>query len=294
MLHLFNSCYAYPEVLFDPTCAYVVIGENYEAIGAGVTNSFYHSNTVTHEAIGRFRTLEDFTKSNLFELAVNNIDKFIIYCDDEEYIKLYTAFLKTQVSNLNAGFYLQSCRLEYRRLKTRSKLIEFESVKIRLDELAQKFLVMADMPDVNKLPITDEWIKNNAGIEWRLVVGKHEYVEGIVNRYVYSFIDEARAKFLSRKDPENTWVLDPNNRQYGTVVSYKELYLEIRKEIAILTDQLILDFYNNKDSSVVLQNPKFLMLLSSNKNMGDKVNIWLLRWCMTLPKDSLTQLGILA
>jgi hypothetical protein len=294
MLHLFNSCYAYPEVLFDPTCLYVVIGKNYEAIGAGVTNSFYHSNTVTHEAVARFKTLEEFVQTNIFEQAINNKEKFIIYCDDEEYIKLYTAFLKTQVLNIDSGFYLQTCRLEYRKLKTRAKLIQFDSVKIRLDELAQKFLTMVDMPHANKLPLTDEWIKNNAGVEWKLAVGKHEYVEGIVNRYVYSFIDEAKARFLSRKKPENTWVLDENNRIYGTVLSFKDLYLEIRKEVTLLTDQLILDFYNNKDSLVVLQNSKFLMLLSSNKNMGDKVNIWLLRWCMTLPKNYLNKLGILA
>jgi hypothetical protein len=294
MLHLFNSCYAYPEVLFDPTCSYVVLGENYEAIGAGVTNSFYHSNTVTHEAIGRYRTLEDFVKTNIFEQAVNNKEKFIIYCDDLEYIKLYTAFLKTQVSNINPGFYLQTCRLEYRRLKTRSKLIDFDSIKIRLDELATEFLTIADMPNVDKLPLSDEWVKNNSGVEWKLAVGKSEYVEGIVNRYVYSFADEAKAKFLSRKDPAGSWVELSSNKQYNTVESFKDLYMEIRKEVALFTDKLILDFYESKNSSVILQDPKFLMLLTSNKNMADKVNIWLLRWCMTMPKSSLTNLGILA
>lgn len=294
MLHLFNSCYAYPEVLFDPACSYVVLGENYEAIGAGVTNSFYHSNVVTHEAIGRYRTLEDFVSSNIFDQAINNKEKFIIYCDDEQYIKLYTAFLKTQVSNINPGFYLQSCRLEYRRLKTRSKLIQFDSIKIRLDELANKFLTMADMPDTDKLPLSEEWVRNNSGIEWKLAVGKSEYVESIINRYVYSFFDEAKANFLSRKDPADSWVVSPSNRQYGTVESFKDLYSEIRKEVALFTDKLILDFYESKDPSVILQDPRFLMLLTSNKNMADKVNIWLLRWCMTMPKDSLTKLGILA
>jgi hypothetical protein len=294
MLHLFNSCYAYPEVLFDPTCSYVVLGENYKAIGAGVTNSFYHSNTVTHEAIGRYRTLEEFVKSNIFEQSINNREKFIIYCDDTEFVKLYTAFLKTQVSNINPGFYLQTCRLEYRRLKTRSKLIQFDSIKIRLDELADKFLTMADMPSVDRLPLSAEWIKNNSGIEWKLAVGKTEYIEDIINRYVYSFMDEAKANFLSRKDPANSWIENPKNRQYGTVESFKDLYMEIRKEVALFTDKLILDFYESKDYSAVLKDPKVLMLLTSNKNMADKVNIWLLRWCMTMPKESLTNLGILA
>jgi hypothetical protein len=294
MLHLFNSCYAYPEVLFDPTCSYVVLGENHEAIGAGVTNSFYHSNAVTHNAFARYRTLEEFVNSNVFELAINNKEKFIIYCDDAEYIKLYTAFLKTQVSNIDPGFYLQTCRLEYLKLKTRSKLIEFNSVRIRLDELADKFLNMSTMPPAIKLPLSDEWVRTNAGIEWKLALGKTECVEQIVNHYVYSFVDEAKAKFLSRKDPSNSWIDDANNKQYGTVTSFKDLYSEIRKEVAIFTDKLILDFYNNKDSSVILQDPKFLMLLTSNKNMADKINIWLLRWCLLLPKHALDRLGILA
>lgn len=294
MLHLFNSCYVYPEVLFDPTCAYVVLGENYEAIGAGVTNSFYHVNCVTHEAIGRFRTLEEFTKSNLFQVAINNKEKFIIYCDDEEYIKIYTAFMKSQVSNIDPGFFLQTCRLEYRRIKTRSKLIEFDSIKIRLDELAHRFLTISNMPSVDKLPLSDEWIRNNCGIEWKLAVGKTEMVEDIVNRYVYSYFEEAKANYLSRKDPKNSWVEEVTNNRYETVKSFPELYSEIRKEVALFTDSLILDFYRSKNPSVILKNPKFLMLLSANKNMADKINIWLLRWCMVLPKNVLTRLGIVA
>jgi hypothetical protein len=294
MLHLFNSCYVYPEVLFDPTRTYVVLGENYEAIGAGVVNSFYHSNCVTHDAVGRFRTLEDFIKSNIFELAINNKQKFIIYCDDAEYIKLYTAFMKTQVSNIDTSFYLQTCRLEYRRLKTRSKLIDFDSIKIRLDELAHKFLTMTNMPTVDKLPLSDEWVKQNCGIEWKLAVGKTDQVEDIVNRYVYSYFEEAKANYLSRKDPKNSWVEKTSNKQYGTVVSFPELYSEIRKEVALFTDSLILEFYRTKNSSVILQNPKFLMLLTANKNMADKIDIWLLRWCMILPKETLTKLSILA
>lgn len=294
MLHLFNSCYVYPEVLFDPTCSYVVLGENYEAIGAGVTNSFYHSKSITHNAIGRFRTLEDFLKTNIFEQAVNNKERFIIYCDDEEFIKLYTAFLKCQVSNINAAFYLQTCRLFYLKLKTRSKLIDFDSIKIRIEELADRFLKISDMPSISKLPLNNDWVKENSGIEWKLALGKTEFVENIVNRYVYSYVDEAKAKFLSRKNPNNTWVENPNNNQFNTVESFKDLYMEIRKEIAMFTDPMVLEFYENKNSNALINNPKFLMLLTSNKNMADKVDIWLLRWCMTMPKQALNQLGILA
>jgi len=294
MLHLFNSCYAYPEVLFDPTCSYVVLGENYEAIGAGVTNSFYHSTTLTHSAVGRFRTLEDFLKTNLFEQAINNKERFVIYCDDVEFVKLHAAFLKTQLSNLNPGFYLQTCRLFYLRLKTRAKLIPFDSVKVRINELASNFLNASTLPSIDRLPVTEEWVKNNSGVEWKLALGKTDKVEDIVNRYVYSYYDEAKAKFLSRKDSAGSWVENKANENYNTVVSFKELYSEIRKELAMFTDPLVLDFYENKDAAALLNNPKFLTLLTSNKNMADKIDIWLLRWCMTMPKEALNQLGILA
>jgi hypothetical protein len=294
MLHLFNSCYVYPEVLFDPTCSYVVLGENYRAIGAGVTDSFYHSNTLTHEAVGRFRTLEEFVNSNIFEQAINNKEKFIIYCDDTEFVKLHAAFLKTQLSNINPGFYLQTCRLFYLRLKIRAKLIPFDSVKIRINELAHRFLTASTLPNVEKLPLTDDWVKNNSGVEWKLILGKTDKVEDIVNRYVYSYYDEAKAKFLSRKDPSGSWVENKLNENYNTVSSFKELYSEIRKELVMFTDPMVLQFYETKDARVLLNNPKFLMLLTSNKNMADKIDIWLLRWCMTLPKEVLNQLGILA
>jgi hypothetical protein len=294
MLHLFNSCYVYPQILFDPTCSYVVLGKDYKEFGSNLDKSFYHAKTVVHEAIGRFRTLEDFLQTNIFEQAINNKEKFVIYCDDTELIKLYTAFMKSQVSNITAGFYLQSCRLFYLKLKTRAKLVPFDSIKIPLNELADKFLNMSDMPVGDKLPIDPEWIKSNSGIEWKLAVGKTDNVEDLVNRYVYSYIDEAKAKFLSRKDPAGSWIENTLNNNYNTVSSFSDLYNQIRKEIAMFTDPMVLEFYKTKDASAVLNNPKFLMLFTSNKNMADKVDIWLLRWCMTHPKESLKQLGILA
>lgn len=294
MLHLFNSCYVYPQVLFDPTCSYVILGKDYKEFGLNIDKSFYHSKTLVHDAVGRFRTLEDFLQTNIFEQAINNKEKFIIYCDDDELIKLYTAFMKSQVSNIDAGFFLQSCRLFYLKLKTRAKLIKFESIRTSVNELANKFLNISAMPTGDKLPIDAEWIKCNSGIEWKLAVGKTDNVEDLINRYVYSYVDEAKAKFLSRKDPSGSWVENTVNNNYNTVLSFSDLYNEIRKEVSMFTDPMVLEFYKTKDASVVLNNPKFLMLFTANKNMGDKVNIWLLRWCMTLPKDYLNKLGILA
>lgn len=294
MLHLFNSCYVYPQVLFDPTCSYVILGKDYKEFGLNVDKSFYHSKTVAHSAVGRFRTLEEFLESPVFHQSVNNKEKCIIYCDDEELIKLYTAFMKTQVSNISAAFFLQSCRLFYLKIKTRAKLIEFDYIRNPLNDLAHKFLRMADMPAGDKLPLDPNWVRSNCGVEWKLALGKTDSVESIVNRYVYSFVDEARSKFLSRKDPAGSWVENKLNNNFNTVTSFSDLYMEIRKEVAMFTDPMVIEFYKTKDASVVLNNPKFLMLLTANKNMADKVDIWMLRWCMTYPKEELHKLGILA
>jgi hypothetical protein len=35
------------------------------------------------------------------------------------------------------------------------------------------------------------------------------------------------------------------------------------------------------------------LLLSANKNMGDKIDIWLLRWLLKMPKQQILQMGLL-
>ena len=69
----------------------------------------------------------------------------------------------------------------------------------------------------------------------------------------------------------------------------KELYMEMRKEIALFTDPLILQFFETGITEELLNDPKFLLLLSS-----DKVDTWLIRWLMKLPQSKITQLGLIA
>ena len=59
----------------------------------------------------------------------------------------------------------------------------------------------------------------------------------LVNRYAYSFYNHARENYLSRK--EGGWATDKNNEQFRTVVSMKDLYMEMRKEIPLHTDPLL-------------------------------------------------------
>jgi hypothetical protein len=153
---------------------------------------------------------------------------------------------------------------------------------------------LTEIPDVSPFDLSNEWIVNNAGIEWKLINGKTDTLSNLINRFIYSYFIEARAIFLSRKTAENSWALDTNNQQYDTVLSIKDLYMEMRKEICVNTDSIILDYLNSTNLSEFIKDPKFLVLLSSNGNLENKVNIWLLRWLMKLNTAQIQNLGIVS
>ena len=124
MLHLYNSCYAYPYAMFDPSSAdYIVVGDKHAILGAGVENSFYYNNVIIHQCYARFKTYEDFINSNLLLPAFNNKQKFIIYCDNETLIKLFTAKLKTHIYFFDNSLYFDLAKLFGVRLKIKSKLL---------------------------------------------------------------------------------------------------------------------------------------------------------------------------
>jgi hypothetical protein len=293
MLHLFNSCYVYPIYLFDPTKNYVLVREDHEN-SLIVKNSFFYNNSEPKDAFGTFKSFENFASSNLLNPAINNKELFIIYADNENFIKFFAAKLKTQVGNLKKEFFLDHAKLFAVRLMTRAKLVQSEEIRDNLTTLANMFLELTEIPDGNKLDLPDTWVRKNAGVEWKVSCGDYSTLDGIINRYVYSFFPEARAKYLSRKDPADSWVLDPNNQRYETVVSMESLYMEMRKEFNTFTDSTILKYYELKDIREMVKDPLFLLLLSANKNMGDKIDIWLLRWLLKMPKEQLKELSILA
>ena len=68
----------------------------------------------------------------------------------------------------------------------------------------------------------------------------------------------------------------------------------MRKEICVNTDSIILDYLNSTNLSEFIKDPKFLVLLSSNGNLENKVNIWLLRWLMKLNTTQIQNLGIVS
>ncbi len=294
MLHLYNSCYAYPYAMFDPSSAdYIVVGDKHAILGAGVENSFYYNNVVIHQCYARFKTYEDFINSNLVLPAFSNKQKFIIYCDTETLIKLFTAKLKTHIYFFDNSLYFDLAKLFGVRLKTKSKLIDSSNKEI-INDLGDTFIELNSIPDVSKFPIDPYWVWENAGIEWKIanrkcgVPNNHiEILNDLVNRHVYSFFKTAQENYLSRKD--GGWAIEPDNQQFRTVVSMKDLYMEMRKELALFTDPLILQFFETGITEELLNNPKFLLLLSN-----DKVDTWLIRWLMKLPQSKITQLGLIA
>jgi len=293
MLHLYNSCYVYPDAMFDPSTDYIVVGQKHNILGVGVENSFYYNNVAIKQCFGRFATYEDFIKSNLVEPVCSNKEKFIIYCDNESLVKFFTAKIKSHIFNFDESLFLELAKLFGVRLKIKSKLIDSSNKQI-ISDLGNKFIALTQSSSVDKFPMSQYWTWENAGIEWKIanrkcgVPNKHiDITTDLINRYVYSFFDEAQASYLSRKDGD--WATDPFNQQFRTVISMKELYMEMRKELALFTDPLILQFFETGVTEELLQDPQFLLLISN-----DKVDTWLLRWLLKLPQSKITNLGLIA
>jgi hypothetical protein len=293
MLHLYNSCYVYPDALFDPSTDYIVVGQKHNILGVGVENSFYYNNVAIKQCFGRFATYEDFIKSNLVEPVCSNKEKFMIYCDDETLVKFFTAKIKSHIFNFDEVLFLDLAKLFGVRLKIKSKLIDSSNKQI-ISDLGDKFIALNQSSSVGKFPMSQYWIWENAGIEWKIanrkcgVPNKHiDIVTDLINRYVYSFFDESQASYLSRK--EGGWATDAFNQQFRTVISMKQLYMEMRKELALFTDPLILQFFETGVTEELLNDPQFLLLVSN-----DKVDTWLLRWLLKLPQSKITDLDLIA
>ena len=293
MLHLFNSCYVFPYALFDPSVEYVIVGENYDTFASNVENSFYYNNVNVKQCYGRFATYEDLINSNVFFPYCNHKEKFRIYCDDETMMKFFTAKIKTHVYKFDESLFFDLSKLFGVRLKAKSKNMDSTN-KEALNLLADKFINLNTVPNVSKFDFDQYWVWENAGIEWKLANRKCDVpnnyssvLTDLVNRYVYSFYNHARENYLSRK--EGGWATDKNNEQFRTVVSMKDLYMEMRKEIPLHTDPLLLQFFEEGITEQLINDPRFLMLLRS-----DKIDIWLIRWLMSLPENKIKQLELIA
>lgn len=294
MLHLFNSCYVYPDVLFDPTNNYIVVGKNIESYGVSVEKSFYYVNKNVKSCLGRYATTEKFVSSNMLKPALYNKERLVIYADDTEFLNLFTAQLKTQCANLTKQFFLDACKLMSVKLKTRAKTLASESARDKINALANMFASLNDIPSMQQFPLDKAWVKANAGIEWKIAVGDYSTAPKVIDKYAYSFFEEAKMNYLSRKDPAGSWVEDQNNQSFDTVVSMEDLYKEIRKEVMVIGDKFLMDYYQTKNIDVMIKNPRFLFVFSSNKDMADKIDIWLLRWMMLMPESKLKELGVVA
>jgi hypothetical protein len=293
MLHLYNSCYVYSDAMFDPSTDYIVVGQKHNILGVQVENSFYYNNVAVKQCFGRFATYEDFIKSNLVEPVCSNKEKFIIYCDDETLVKFFTAKIKSHIFNFDESLFLEFAKLFGVRLKIKSKLIDSSNKQI-ISDLGDKFIALNKSSSVDKFPMSQYWTWENAGIEWKIAnrkCGVPNNYDGIltslINRYVYSFFDAAKKCYLSRK--EDGWATNPFNQEFRTVISIKDLYMEMRKELSIFTDPLILQFFETGVTEELINDPKFLLLLSS-----DKVDTWLLRWLLKLPQSKITDLDLIA
>jgi hypothetical protein len=140
------------------------------------------------------------------------------------------------MTNLTPEFFLTCAKLFAIRLKARAKLISLGAGQEKINNLADAFLALESIPDTSALTAPRQWIINNAGVEWKFAIGKHVGLKNAIERNIYSYFEEAKSRYLSRKDPVGSWATNPDNQQYDTVTSIKNLYMEMRKETLIFAD----------------------------------------------------------
>lgn len=308
MLHLFNKCYVYPDVLFDATRHFVVVGDG-QYYGSEVQTSSYYLHVEDNRCLGRFKTYEEFALSKTFEQVMNTSKDtpVNIYANDEEFINLYAALYRTYFIRLDRRFFLDSAKYFAHKIHTQSKLLELATTTERVQQLAKKFVALTDIPDVKRFPVSKEWIQQNAGFEWLMMKAKHIdsiddalklKIKEMVHRFVYSFYKEASHKFLGRCEllgeninnlimpSNNHWAVNSN---YATYDSFMQnvgehklgaLYQEIRKHTTQFADLQIQEFLNTQNYNAFLTDPKTLLIVGGNSDKGVKINTWLLRQIM--------------
>jgi hypothetical protein len=289
MLHLFNSCYVYPDVLFDPSSNYIVVGKNSNVYGIGLDKSSYYNNIQVKGCLGRFSSAEEFVSSNMLLPAVSANEKMVIYADDESLLKLFTMFVRAHITRQTTQLYWDLREIFAIRLTSILEVSSSDQIKESLRNTV-KYILKAQV-SVDNLPLDSEWVKKNAGIEWKIAKGDLSTIPDFIDRYVFSFYEQARVNYLSRKPAEGSWAVDPQYSNIRTIPSMAEFYSLVRKEVLILLDDVLLEYYKTNDVNVLLKDRRFLMLLSSNKDLFQKIDIWMLRWLL---KQDITQLGIVA
>ena len=177
MIHLFNSCYLYPDILFESSVNFVIVGENNMSYGANIDNSLYHMNSKLGKCLGRFNTYEDMY--SIMPELVSSDEKTVIFADDDEFVKIYSSFLKTQIKNLNTDAFKTIIGILAGRLNIRNKFFLLDNTKEKINLLIQKLVGLTTVPNVQKINVDETWVKQNAGLEWKLVSENFENVDDI-------------------------------------------------------------------------------------------------------------------
>ena len=153
MLHLFNSCYVYPDFLFRPTDDYIIVGENHLSYSGELSSSFYYSYSDKKSCLGKFETYEDFIGSDLFVEVVNKSTKTIIFSDTTSYIKFYTGLLQAHIKNLSQEFYLTAIKLLAVKLGVRANSYIYTQNSDNILNLKNSLLEIGSLERVQDFPL---------------------------------------------------------------------------------------------------------------------------------------------
>lgn len=290
MFHLFNSCYLTPDILFNPQYIHVLVGESSELYGAG--ESFYHLNKQVGYCIGKFKTADDFVKSPSFHLAINNTDKVMIYADHKELVKLYSMFIRTQIKNLNNKYYRELMRLASTKVLIKTKFVKEQTVIDKLHLFSEEFRTRNELPQKErKFNLEDSWIIQNCGTEWNVIKRNKNYIKDLVDSYVFQHMNVARMNHIS-KHGYTGWVTEQRFYKLGDIQNMREFYEYIRKDVYILADDMIKEYYTTGDAEALLNNKSFMLLFSSISS-EERYNTLLIKWGMDLHETVVRHLEIL-
>lgn len=322
MLHLFNKCYVYPDILFDSTTDFVVVGSQ-QSYGSKMELSSFYFNASNKQCLGRFQTYEEFVASEFTWQILNHSKENTvrIYMQKAEFVKAYAGLFKTMFLRPSEQFFLTSAKLLAHRLRTRAKIVVPSEYGEKINELADELYYLQNIPNVKAFPVAREWIKAHSGVEWQIAKARcsgitsdlSNKITDLIYRYIHSYHAEASHKYLSRcevydgkeiehvvKFPNESWATNPSYSTYDRfvneigILSIGTLYEEIRKHTTPFADLLVLNFLNTKDVNAVLNDPKFLLILAGNGNKGEKIDTWFIRNIMQTDPQTIESQGLLA
>jgi len=278
MLHLFNSCFVYPDFLINNENLTIIVGENYNKI------------ILETEPLGRFETYDDFLNSSIFSFCVNSTEKIIIYSDNKQFLNFLFCFLATNFKQVPEWFLKQFKQIICSKVKHYSRNFNSTIIESKTEEFISYVL---DNENILEAKSFDKEI-SFSGLHWKFLKQEYDCISIPINEYVYSYYEEARIKFLMRDSNKTSFLIKQKNYNIHTVTDFFKLYKEIRKQVSIFLDPYIYQHYYSKNSQETFFDKRVCLLLDSKRSKVKFFDPWLMRMFISMSPEKRNDLiGVL-